>query len=244
MLTGPDAAPTCERCGRSAVWVCPHCGDDRLRSVAVGSSRTAEEFGRAFPGTRVVASAGDRIVDAVGPRPAIVVATPGAEPVAEGGYCAVVLLDVEAALALPGLRSAEHAARRWFTAIGLARQEAPVVVAAEPGGPVVQALLRQDPAWLARRELQERAAAGMPPSVKAVEATGPRDALDALRAGLPPGAVVLGPVAAGQDRERILVTAPHRQSAAVLRALRERAMSRSAAGSAPVVLRVDPADLQ
>jgi primosomal protein N' (replication factor Y) len=242
-MAGPDAPPTCQRCGRAAVWVCPHCGDDRLRSVSVGSARTAEELGRAFPGVPVVASAGDRISDEVPARPAVVVATPGAEPVAEGGYTAVVLLDVEAALALPGLRTAEHAARRWFAAVGLARADAPVVVVAAGDLPVVQALLRQDPAWLARRELAERAAAGMPPAAKAVEAVGPRESLDALRGVLPPSAVVLGPVPVEQDRERILVTVEPRRAGELLQVLRERMMSRSAAGAAPVVLRVDPVDL-
>ena len=48
----------------------------------------------------------------------IVVATPGAEPVAEGGYAAVVLLDTWLMLARPDLRTAEEAVRRWANAVG------------------------------------------------------------------------------------------------------------------------------
>ena len=50
------------------------------------------------------------------PQPAIVVATPGAEPVAEGGYAAVVLLDTWLMLARPDLRTGEEAVRRWANA--------------------------------------------------------------------------------------------------------------------------------
>ena len=46
----------------------------------------------------------------VGPEPAIVVATPGAEPPAEDGYAAVVLLDTWLLLARPDLRTGEEAA--------------------------------------------------------------------------------------------------------------------------------------
>jgi primosomal protein N' (replication factor Y) len=242
-LVGESADAACLRCGRSTVFRCPHCGDDRLRSVSVGSERTAQELGRSFPGVPVLVSSGNRILDQVPDRPSLVVATPGAEPVAEQGYRAVVLLDAEVALALPGLRSAEHAARRWFAAAGLGRCDAPIVLVAEPGPAVVQALLRWDPAWFARRELAARAEAGMPPAMKAVEATGDRVVIDALRAVLPEQATVLGPVPAGADRERILILAPHRAAAAVLRTLREHSMSSSAAKEGPVVLRVDPVDL-
>ena len=46
------------------------------------------------------------------------VATPGAEPVAEGGYAAVVLLDTWMLLARADLRAAEEALRRWSNAVG------------------------------------------------------------------------------------------------------------------------------
>ena len=86
----------------------------------LGDARTAEELGRAFPGTTVRTSSGDRVLAAVEARPAIVVATPGAEPVAEGGYAAVVLLDTWLPLARADLRAAEEALRRWAGAAGLA----------------------------------------------------------------------------------------------------------------------------
>ncbi|MDQ1615140.1 MAG: hypothetical protein QOJ60_1079, partial [Actinomycetota bacterium] len=108
------AAPQCRRCGAMAeAWTCPHCGGHRMRAPVVGSLRTAEEWGRAFPQTSVVASGGDHVVDLVDDRPAIVVATPGAEPAAAGGFAAAILMDTWLTVSMPGLRAAEEALRRW-----------------------------------------------------------------------------------------------------------------------------------
>src|SRR6202035_1551488 len=53
-------------------------------AVVVGARRTAEELGRAFPGSTVVTSGGDSVVREGESHPAFVVATPGAEPLACG----------------------------------------------------------------------------------------------------------------------------------------------------------------
>ncbi|GAB3879731.1 hypothetical protein GCM10029964_032650 [Kibdelosporangium lantanae] len=47
--------PACRWCGATeAAFRCGECGSRRLRAVVVGSKRTAEELGRAFPGCRCV----------------------------------------------------------------------------------------------------------------------------------------------------------------------------------------------
>jgi primosomal protein N' (replication factor Y) len=243
-ITSGHASPTCTRCGRLAGdWQCSHCHGRTLRSVSIGSQRTAEELGRAFPGVPVVMSAGTRITDEVPDRPALVVATPGAEPFPAGGWAAVVVLDVAAALALPGLRSAEQAVRRWFNVGGQARPGAPMVLVAAPDLPGVQALTRWDPGWFAALELRQRTHAGMPPARKAVSLTGGRADLDDLVEAVGPLAAVLGPVPAGDGRERVLLTFPHRAAGAVAGQLRSRIVSRSAQRAQPVVVQVDPVDL-
>ena len=96
-LAAGAAGPVCGRCGRKAAsWRCPACGGGRLRSARIGSHRTAEEVGRAFPGTGILlsgAQTSEGIVERVSAKPRLVVATPGAEPPAEGGYAAALLLD-------------------------------------------------------------------------------------------------------------------------------------------------------
>lgn len=141
----------------------------------------------------------DHILDAVPDAPALVVSTPGAEPVADGGYAAALLLDGWAMLGRPDLRAGEEALRRWTAAGALVRGQdegGTVVIVAEPTERAVQALVRWDPAGFARRELAERAELGFPPVSRMASATGPAEALAAFlrAAGLPPGAEILGPV--------------------------------------------------
>src|SRR5690606_877869 len=82
----------CDWCARpDSGRPCRYCGATARRSSVVGEARTAEEVGRAFPGVRVVVSRAGQVLAAVDGRPAVVVATPGAEPVAAEGYAATLL---------------------------------------------------------------------------------------------------------------------------------------------------------
>ncbi len=266
--SGPAA---CRWCGRADPgWRCPVCGDPRVRAVVTGSGRTAEELGHAFPGTPVVVSGGATVLTAVPAAPALVVATPGAEPRAEGGYAAAVLLDGWVLLGRPSLRAAEEALRRWLNAAALVRPGpagGEVIVVAEASLPAVQALVRWDPAGHAERELAERNALRFPPAVRMAAVSGPEPAVAALisAAGLPPGAEVLGPVTpdgaaasagnggasagngGGQrpaDTVRMLVRVPRSGAAALAGALHAAQAVRSARKDAgPVRVQLDPAEL-
>jgi primosomal protein N' (replication factor Y) (superfamily II helicase) len=259
--TGPAA---CRWCGRSDPrWRCPVCGDPRVRAVVTGAGRTAEELGRAFPGTPVVVSGGATVVAAVPAAPALVVATPGAEPRAGGGYAAAVLLDGWVLLGRPSLRAAEEALRRWLNAAALVRPGpagGEVIVVAEASLPAVQALIRWDPVTHAERELAERNALRFPPAVRMAAVSGGEHAVAELMAAaeLPPGADVLGPVApdgggapagngAGgraEDTVRMLVRVPRSGSAALAGALQAAQAVRSARKDVgPVRVQLDPAEL-
>ncbi|MFI2364213.1 primosomal protein N' [Promicromonospora sp. NPDC019610] len=205
-LPHADGAPQCTWCGRLAGgWRCEECGWTGLRSVRVGSARTAEELGRAFTGVPVrlsAASAPGGVLDAVPATPALVVATPGAEPVADGGYAIALLLDAAVMTGGTGLAAGTEALHRWLAASSLVRPG--------PGGQVLlvgdgapgptQALVRWDPAGFAGRELDERAELHLPPAVRVAAVTGDRTAVDAvvsrvgLREDLGAGSGVLGPV--------------------------------------------------
>ena len=242
-LGARGGAPVCRWCGtRVAPWHCRACGGDRLRAVSVGSSRTAEELGRAFPGIPVLTSTGERSVDQVGSEPALVIATTGTEPWAAGGYTAVLLLDAAAQAARVALRAGEETARRWFAAAALARPGSPVVVTADAGLPVMQALIRWDPGWLAERELQERRDLSLPPTVRAATLTGDPAAVDDARHALPASARVLGPLPAG-DEARILVTVDRRHGPDLTRSLSALAATRAARkDTARLHIAVDPPD--
>ncbi len=247
--------PTCGWCGRTAEpWACAHCSGTRLRSVAVGERRTAEELARAFPDVPVLTSAGDAMRESVPEAAALVVATPGAEPVADEGYGTVLLLDAWSLLGRPDLRAAEEALRRWCNASALARSAVDggqvVLVGAEPGVPAVQALVRWDPRWFAETEARSRAALGFPPAVRMAAVEGASEAASALvdevlaHPALDGLADVLGPMPLDDDNERLLLRVPRRNGpalaaavAAVQRARRPRK------GEAPVRVRLDPAQI-
>ncbi|WP_261570229.1 primosomal protein N' [Frankia gtarii] len=241
---------TCQWCGRpvpaapggaggavgAALWRCPSCSSERLRASVTGDRRTAEELGRAFPGVPVRTSGRDGVLATVPAEPALVISTPGAEPVAVGGYGAVLLLDGWALLGRPDLRAAETTLRRWAAAAALARP-APrggrVIVSADAGLPVVQALIRWDPATFAAREADERAELGFPPATRMATVEGSAAAVAELLAvtRLPEGADLLGPVLAGGPRaggpgavdeiERLLIRVPRERGAALAAALHE-----------------------
>ena len=238
-------------------WRCPQCGHELLRAQAEGERRTAEELGRAFPGHVVRTSGRDEILDSVPAGPALVVATPGAEPVADGGYGAVLLLDSWVLLGRPDLRAAEEAARRWFAAAALA-QPAPaggtVVAVADAAVGPVQALIRWDPAGFARRELAERRELGFPPAVRMASVEGPPEAIAQLLDGaeLPADTDILGPVPLDQREpdagERVLLRVRRGEGAPLAAALKSALALRSArhpsrragAGGPGLRVRLDP----
>ena len=250
--SGPLAAgsgrsvPACRWCGRLAGdWTCPACGGHSLRASVVGARRTAEELGRAFPGTTVRTSGREGVLAEVPATPALVVATPGAEPVAAGGYGAVLLLDGWALLGRADLRAAEEALRRWAAAASLARPAAQggrVVVMADRGLAPVQALVRWDPAGFAARELADRAALGFPPVSRMASVDGSAAALADLRAVLvlPADADVLGPVPSTQAEERLLLRVPRPRGAELAAALKAAQAVRSARKGEPLRVELDP----
>jgi primosomal protein N' (replication factor Y) (superfamily II helicase) len=253
---GPGAA--CRWCGRAEPTLrCARCGSEAVRAVVVGARRTAEELGRAFPGTPVVTSAGDAIVTEVDARPALVVATPGAEPHASGGYGAALLLDTWALLGRQDLRAAEDALWRWMSAAALVRargEGGTVTIVADASIPTVQSLIRWDPVGHAEADLASRAEVGLPPSVHMAAIDGPAQAVTALLdvARLPEQADVLGPVdlppgvrrPAGIPVDvpvtRMLVRVRREQGLALTAALRRGVGVLSAQTHEPVRVQIDP----
>ena len=202
-LSAGDAAPTCRWCGlAAAAFECISCGGSTVRSTVVGDRRTAEELGRTFPGVPVHTSAAGNVLSAVSAKPSLVIATPGAEPVAENGYAATLLLDAWASLDRPALDAAEEALRRWMAAGALTRsadQGGVVVLCGAPSHttlPVVEALVRWDPGWFAARELAERVELSLPPAVRMAQLVGPRAAVQTAveLAGLGPEVDRFGPL--------------------------------------------------
>jgi primosomal protein N' (replication factor Y) len=239
-LSDRDAdGAVCRWCGRIDTGVkCRRCGAGEVRAVVVGARRTAEELGRAFTGGPVITSAGDSVHSVIGAGPALVVATPGAEPRAPDGYGAALLLDTWSLLGRQDLRAAEDALRRWMSAAAQVHARAAggvVVVVAESAIPTVQALIKWDPVGHAEAELAARVAVSLPPAVHIAVVDGASDAVAALlaQATLPEDVDVLGPVdlppgvrrppaTAVEDQViRMLIRVPREEGLALAAALRQ-----------------------
>ncbi|RFD24767.1 primosome assembly protein PriA [Mycobacterium uberis] len=238
LLDRATPGTVCRWCGRvNPVLRCVRCGSEVVRAVVVGVRRTAEELGRAFAGTPVITSTGDTLVPEVGAGPALVVATPGAEPRVLGGYGAALLLDTWALLGRQDLRAAEDALWRWMTAAALVRARGDggvVTIVAEAAIPTVQSLIRWDPVGHAEAELAARTEVGLPPSVHIAAVDGAAGAIKALlqEARLPDEADLLGPVdlppgvrrpagmPAGTLVSRMLVRVPREQGLQLAASLR------------------------
>jgi primosomal protein N' (replication factor Y) len=250
----------CAWCGRPQVdWACPICDSRRVRAPIVGAERTTEELGKAFPQTPVRQSIGGKRIAGVGDHSAIVVATPGAEPPAVGGYAGAVLLDTTLLLLRRDLRAAEEALRRWLNVVALVRSGADggsVIAVGESSGRALQSLVRVDPGGFAARELQERTAAHFPPAATLITAEGAHDALAEFLSFVhpPPHTELLGPVELDIQRpvadddegplQRVTMRAPLGEGPKLVQTIKEAAGVRSARkSSGSLRIKVNPIDL-
>jgi len=229
--------PHCPLCGPlSRSWCCPECDSTQLRAATIGATRTAEELGRAFPRTLIVLADGEHSVLTVPAKPALVIATRGAEPVAEGGYRAILLLDGDRMLLRESLRVAEDCLRWWSNAAALAAPQAPVFLVGV-GGQLASALAgwRQSrwtsAEFAARRELR------FPPAVRVATLTAPPSTLAAVIAAVQaevPEVDALATIPVEQELSRVILRFDYAQGASVARALRAEKIRLATARRRPV----------
>jgi primosomal protein N' (replication factor Y) len=225
--------PSCVWCGApDASWECPNCQSTRLRPAGAGASRTADELGRAFPGVRVLVADGERTLQAIDAKPAIVVATRGAEPIAAGGYRAVLLLDGDRMVARESLRVGEDCLRWWSDAAALAADDAPVLLVGV-GGALASALVTGRQPDYARAELVDRRALRFPPAVRVATLTGIPEAVRAALRALPDGVDPVG-MTDSDGRTRAIVRFDYQLGPAVAQAVRSEVIRQATARRKPV----------
>ena len=250
MTSRRSSLPTCFYCGhQEQAWQCERCKGVSLRANQIGSERTAEELGRAFPGIPVRSSSGDRIVRTIDARPSIVVATPGAVPDVPGGYAAAIILDGNAMLARPDLRASEDAFTKWMEAVAHVRPDGEAVIVADSEHPAVQGVIRNDPVGFASRENQSRAEVSLPPEVRLIALSGSQadidDLLDVVRQSIDiDSAQIRGPVPMAAAQIRYLVSCSKAQAPAIVAAFTAATAVRSAKHKgSPVNIKIDPRDI-
>lgn len=222
-IPGPGVSPRCTRCASQVQFVCPNCGTKQLWAVRIGSQRTAQEIGRAFPGVTIqLAGVGENRTAVTGNR--IVVATPGVIPPAKTGYAAGVILDARYLLHSNRLetegyflRDLAHLAHQ----VRPRRENGKILVVGDANGELIKVAAHWNFAAWSAEQLQQRASLALPPTATWIELSGPQPdvtrllgtirtnaldtgsslptdvPIDALMSGgihdLIPGMVVLGP---------------------------------------------------
>ncbi|HEY4534459.1 MAG TPA: primosomal protein N' [Enteractinococcus sp.] len=243
---------TCRWCGiKERHYTCTNCAGRHLRAGARGVHRTADELGRAFPMTPVMSSSADHMLVTVGEQPAIVIATPGAEPIATEGYAAALLLDGDAQLQREGLNVPEQVLGHWMRAATLVRPAVyggTVVVTAEYND-AVAALVQMNPIAWATRQLAQRQQLGLPPAMRVAELIGPADEVQKTIRQTPlpyqsEESPWIGPVPVDESSNRALLFFPDHVAPQVIGALKTTRAQLSARGETTAVrLRIDPTDV-
>jgi len=255
-LSGRNGPLHCRVCGRREDgYRCPECDRTQVRAMVVGSTRTAEELHRGFPGTSVKVAGGAHgaLEDDAVPDHAIVVATPGAEPAPPGRYAAALLLDADALLGRAAFDADVEAIRRWRGAIALVRSAddgGEVLVVGTSTLPAIRDLVAHRSSFFLDRVLADREELDLPPFTRVAEIVGDREACRSFleTVELPDATAVFGPVdlegpdAAGRARAVVrLEPSRSRELADSLRAGIAARSARKAKGSLRV--RLDPPDV-
>ena len=161
--------PACVLCSKKYQnWKCGWCGEARVFLTSRGIERFAEEIGRSFPNQIVIQSTGTDPRDLVSDEPALVISTPGVEPIAESGYAAVVILQVDRFLSSSASNGVESAYSNFFSASALIGANGVIALVHDDGAPITSALATWNPATISKREIEQRISLQLPPISGAV----------------------------------------------------------------------------
>ncbi len=248
-----NQAPTCVHCGSAfADWKCTFCNRDKQYLAGRGIERAAEEISRAFPNFPVVVSAGDVIKDRVESKPSLVLATAGSQPLVEGGYAAVVILDGMRFFSHADLRTQERARELFLETSSLISEKGSVLLVIDDSHPITAAIARWNVAPLIKRELGERAELHLPPTVFSVAiamdkvigvqiVNGLRKSISDGR--LPESAKVYGPTEIAKGQVKVIIHSAKEDSEKLIEVVHELQRRRSIAKKDLFTLRVEPYSL-
>ncbi len=252
-VLGKSKAPSCVHCGTSfQEWKCSFCNRSKQYLAGRGIERAAEEISRAFPSFPVIVSAGDVIKDQIDPKPALVLATAGAQPQVAGGYAAVVVLDGIRFFSHTDLRTQERARELFLESSSLISSNGTVLLVIDDSHPVVSAIARWNVAPLLKRELSERTELHLPPSVFSVVLVmdqsigmqifnGLKKAL--IEGRIPQSSHIYGPTEIAKGQVKIVIHSDKKDSHALTDVVHELQRRRSIAKKDLFTLRVEPYSL-
>ena len=106
--------------------------------------------------------------DSVSSHSALIISTPGVEPIAESGYAAVVILQVDRFLSSSASNGVERAYSNFFAASALIGDNGVIACVHDDGAPIISALTTWNPATISKREIEQRISLQLPPVSGAV----------------------------------------------------------------------------
>ena len=181
----PDAVPQCSRCAhKHPEFTCPNCSFTRLRAVKIGSMRTAQEVGRAFPGVSISLLHDEK--PWTGEKKAgIVVASPSSLNLIEADFQAAVILDAGYLLRGKSM-TRESTLLRTLVRVGNLvlprRLGGKVLLVGDIPRPLSAVFEKWDFSTWTQNELEARESAKLPPAYMWYEISGPWQALRQLLA--------------------------------------------------------------
>ena len=230
-------------------WICTWCSGKTPYLLSRGSTRYAQEIGRAFAGVKISLSEGDSMLEDGSLNEGIVIATPGSAPYVNGGYSAVVVLDADGLLNESDLKSLERAQQLIFSQAGFIGEDGKILLVISHSSPIIGALASWKPSLLAHRELEERRETGLPPYAKAVSIDVAANELQQLIRGfqaakddgrLPSALRILGPIHMKGEMQRIVLLGPLDEAQSLVALIHEYQRRRSASKKSLLAMRIDP----
>lgn len=230
-------------------WSCVWCSGKTPYLLSRGSTRFAQEIGRAFAGVKISLSEGGSMLEDSSIIEGIVIATPGSAPYVNGGYSAVVVLDADGLLNESDLKSLERAQQLIFSQAGFIGEDGKILLVISHSSPIIGALSSWKPSLLAHRELEERRETGLPPYAKAISIDVAANECQQLIRGfqaakddgrLPSALRILGPIHMKSEMQRIVLLGPLDEAQSLVALIHEYQRRRSASKKSLLAMRIDP----
>lgn len=144
---------------------CKACLATGFRRGRTGSTRTVSELGKVFPQVAITEATSEKTPSGIKTKNQIVVATAGSAPKVRGGYAALLILDCDIWLSRQALAAEQLAFRDWTGALALLSPSGRAVLSGVDSE-IGQAFSMQQHRQLARSQLAELRALGLPPAVR------------------------------------------------------------------------------
>jgi primosomal protein N' (replication factor Y) len=245
--------PICVLCSKKYQnWKCGWCGEARVFLASRGIERFAEEIGRSFPNQLVVQSTASDPRDAISNEPALVISTPGVEPIAERGYSAIVILQVDRFLSSSASNGVERAYSNFFAASALLSDSGVLLLVHDDGAPITSALTTWNPATISKREIEQRISLQLPPITGAVLVLADAAELVRLKSALesaqeesraPKSLRVYGPTTSGSNDAKLTLLVDPNEQLDLVSLLREINKRRAISKKPLLAYRVNPYSL-